>query len=309
MYSCHLFLISSASVRSIPFLSFIEPSFAWNVPLVSLIILKRSLAFPILLFSSISLHDHWGRLSYLSWLFFGTLHLNGCIFPLLFTSLLFTALCKASSDSHFAFLHCLFLDMVLIPASYTMSLLFISQLFVSPPQATSLPFCIASSWVWFWWPPIKCHDTLSIAVQALFLSDLIAWILLSLPLYNHRDLIYFIPEWSSGFLHFLQFLSEFGNKEFMIWATVSSQSCFCWLYKASPSLAAKNIISLILVLTIWWCPCVGSSLMLLEEGVCCYRCILLAELHHMCICAFISRLVFLLRLSSTWQDWFCRTLF
>jgi len=37
VYSCHLFLISSASVRSIPFLSFIEPIFAWNVPLVSLI--------------------------------------------------------------------------------------------------------------------------------------------------------------------------------------------------------------------------------------------------------------------------------
>ena len=28
----------------------------------------------------------------------------------------------------------------------------------------------------------------------------------------------------------------------MIWATVSSQPCFCWLYRASPSLAAKNII-------------------------------------------------------------------
>ena len=56
VYSCHLFLISSASVRSIPFLSFIEPIFAWNVPLVSLIFLKRSLVFPILLFSSIYLH-------------------------------------------------------------------------------------------------------------------------------------------------------------------------------------------------------------------------------------------------------------
>ena len=54
VYSCHL-LISSASVRSIPFLSFIEPLFAWNVPLVSLIFLKRSLVFPILLFSSIFL--------------------------------------------------------------------------------------------------------------------------------------------------------------------------------------------------------------------------------------------------------------
>ena len=37
VYSVHLFLISSASVRSIPFLSFIDPIFAWNVPLVSII--------------------------------------------------------------------------------------------------------------------------------------------------------------------------------------------------------------------------------------------------------------------------------
>ena len=53
---CHLFLISSASVRSLLVLSFIEPIFAWNAPLVSPIFLKRSLVFPILLFSSISLH-------------------------------------------------------------------------------------------------------------------------------------------------------------------------------------------------------------------------------------------------------------
>ena len=56
MYPCHLFLISSASVRFIPLLSFIEPIFAWNVPLETLIFLKRSLVFPIPLFSSISLH-------------------------------------------------------------------------------------------------------------------------------------------------------------------------------------------------------------------------------------------------------------
>ena len=35
VYSCHLFLISSASVRSIPFLSFILLIFAWNVCLHS----------------------------------------------------------------------------------------------------------------------------------------------------------------------------------------------------------------------------------------------------------------------------------
>ena len=33
----------------------------------------------------------------------------------------------------------------------------------------------------------------------------------------------------------------------MIWATVSSWSCFCWPYRASPPLAAKNIINMI------WC--------------------------------------------------------
>ena len=70
VYSCDLFLISSASVRSIPFLSFIEPIFAWNVPLVSLIFLKRSLVFPILSFSSIYLYwslrkAFWSLLSFL----------------------------------------------------------------------------------------------------------------------------------------------------------------------------------------------------------------------------------------------------
>jgi len=53
----------------------------------------------------------------------------------------------------------------------------------------------------------------------------------------------------------------------MIWVTFSSRSSFCWLFRASPSLAAKNIISLISVLTIWWCPCVQSSLVLLEESL------------------------------------------
>ena len=66
VYSFHLFLISSASVRSIQFLSFIEPIFAWNVPLVSLIFSKRSLVFPILFFP---LSLHWSlRKAFLSFL-------------------------------------------------------------------------------------------------------------------------------------------------------------------------------------------------------------------------------------------------
>ena len=81
---------------------------AWNVPWVSLIFLKRSLVFPILLFSSISLH--WSlKKAFLS---LHTILWNSafrCLYvsfsPLLFASLLFTAICKASSDSHFAFSH------------------------------------------------------------------------------------------------------------------------------------------------------------------------------------------------------------
>ena len=41
--------------------------------------------------------------------------------PLLFTSLFFTAISKASSDSHFAFFHFFFLGMVLLPVSCAMS--------------------------------------------------------------------------------------------------------------------------------------------------------------------------------------------
>ena len=43
------------------------------------------------------------------------------LFSLPFISLLFTAICKASSDSYFAFLHFFFLEMVLIPISHTVS--------------------------------------------------------------------------------------------------------------------------------------------------------------------------------------------
>ena len=121
---CHLFLISSASVRSTPFLSFIEPVFVWNILLVSLVYLKRSLFFPILLFSSLSLH--W--LLREAFLYLLAILWNSefrCLYlsfsPLPFTSLLFTAVCKASSDSHVAFLHFFFLGMFLIPVSCTMS--------------------------------------------------------------------------------------------------------------------------------------------------------------------------------------------
>ena len=91
-----------------------------NIPLVSLIFLRRSLVFPILFFSSVSLH--WSvKKAFLSLLAilwnsaFRCLYL--CFSPLLFTYLLFTAICKASPASHFAFLHFFSMGMVLIPVS------------------------------------------------------------------------------------------------------------------------------------------------------------------------------------------------
>ena len=123
VYSCHLFLISSF-VRSISFLSFIVPIFAWNIPLVSLIFLKRFLVFPTLLFSSISLH--WSLRK--AFLISPGYSLELCIqmgisflFSFVFHSLLFSVIWKPSWDNHFAFLHLLFLGVVLITASCTVS--------------------------------------------------------------------------------------------------------------------------------------------------------------------------------------------
>ena len=97
-------LNTSASFRSILFLSFIVPIFSPPFPLVSLIILSHSIVF-LYFFAFFLL----GRLSYLSLPFLGILHSDGYIylfFPLLpSASLLFSAVQKASSDKYFTFLH------------------------------------------------------------------------------------------------------------------------------------------------------------------------------------------------------------
>jgi len=91
VYSYYLFLISSASVRSIPFLPLIVPIFAWNGPLVSPIFLKRSLVFPLLLFSSISLYFFTIGLSILMTLSFSCLvcYYVLCVIALGFTGYIF----------------------------------------------------------------------------------------------------------------------------------------------------------------------------------------------------------------------------
>ena len=133
--------------------------FAWDVPLVSLIFLKRSLVFPILLFSSISLH--WSlRKAFLFQLViwnsaFKWVYIS--FSPLPFTSLLFSAIYKPSSGNY-------------------------------------LPFCIFFSWGWSWslppWSlqsfglPPKSQN--SVHSSSSTLSNPIPWIYLSLPLYNRK---------------------------------------------------------------------------------------------------------------------------
>ena len=231
--------------------------------------------------------------------------------PLLFPSLLFTTICKASSDSHFAFLNFFFLGMILIPVSYTMSQISIHNsswtpsdlipwIYFSLPLYNDNGFDLGHTWMvsdaksWLigkdsdagknWWQEEKGDDRGWDGWMASSTQWTWVWVDSGCWWWTGRPgVLWFMgpqrvgrnwvtelnwTEWSRDFPYFLQFKSEFGNKEFMNWAW----SCFCWLYKASPSLAAKNIINLILVLTIWWCPCIDSSLVLLEEGVCYDQC-------------------------------------
>ena len=102
VYSCHLFLISSASIMSLSFLSFIVMIFGWNVPLIFPTFLKRSLVFPLLSFSSLSLY--WSlkkaSLPFLPFLWtsaFSWVYLS--LSPLLFASFLSSAIYKVSSDN------------------------------------------------------------------------------------------------------------------------------------------------------------------------------------------------------------------
>ena len=91
--------------------------------------------------------------------------------PLLFASLLFSAICKASSDSYFA-------------------------------------FCISFSLGWSWsLATVQCHETPCIVLQALCLSDLIPWIYVSLLLYNCKGFICPSSHLNSKLLSHIFFIS------------------------------------------------------------------------------------------------------
>ena len=79
--------------------------------------------------------------------------------PLIFTSLLSSAVCKASSDTHFAFLHFFFFGMVLISITAMFSIM------VYP-----IYYVFFSIMVYY---PVECYGPLSKVLQALCLLDLI----------------------------------------------------------------------------------------------------------------------------------------
>jgi len=122
--SCHLFLISSEIISQVLTISVLYPvhscmkcSLGISSFLEEISNLSHSL------FSSICLHCPFEKafLSLLALLWnsaFTWVYLS--LSPLPFPSLLFSSICKASSDNHFAFLYYFFFGMVLITASYTM---------------------------------------------------------------------------------------------------------------------------------------------------------------------------------------------
>ena len=121
MYSCHLFLISSASLRSIPLLvlycahlclkcslgisNFLEEIANLSYSIISSISLQCLLKKAILSLLAIL----WN--SAFSWVYLS-------LSPLPFASPLFSPICKAYSNNHFAFLHFFCLGTVLVTTSY-----------------------------------------------------------------------------------------------------------------------------------------------------------------------------------------------
>ena len=104
--------------RSLPFLSFIVPIFGLNAPLMFPVFLKRSLAFPLLLFSSVIKH---------------------CLLKKPFLSLLAILGDPVFTGCTFISLPCFLL-------------LFVLLLFVRPPQIITLPSCFSFSLGWYYLP-------------------------------------------------------------------------------------------------------------------------------------------------------------
>ena len=121
--------------KSMQFLSFIEPIFAWNVPLVSLNFLEE-----------ISSLSHSVVFLY----FLALITEEGFLISTCYT----LELC---------------IQMFIFPFLLCFSLLFFSQLFVRAPQRAILLFYISFPWGWSWsLSPVQCHKPPSMVHQALY---------------------------------------------------------------------------------------------------------------------------------------------
>ena len=154
MYSFYLSLISSASTRFLPILSFIVLIFGQNVPLISPVFLKRSLVFPHLLFSSSFMH---------------------------------CSLKKAFLSLH-AVLWFFAFSWVYLSLSSSLVASLLSSVICKPSQITTLPslfFFFPLGWFCSL-PPVQYYRSLSIFLQAHCLQVLIPWIYSLPPLHIYR---------------------------------------------------------------------------------------------------------------------------
>ena len=118
----------------------------------------------------------------------------------------FQAICKASSDSHFA-------------------------------------FCISFPWGWSWsLSPVQCHEPPYIVLQALCLSDLIPWIYLSLPLYNRKG--FDLGHGQGGLVCCDSWgLKESDTTEWLNWTELNGLVVFPTFFSLSPTLTLSTLCS------------------------------------------------------------------
>ena len=167
----------------------------------------RDLVFPILLFSSISLHWSLRKVSYLSLLFFETLFFEFrwvylSFSPLSSASLLFSAIVRPPQTNHFALLHFFFLGMV-FP---------FLACFLVPARHRSIPFLS-------------------------FIVPIFPW---NVPLVSLIFLKRFHPSHSSVFLYFFALITEEG---FLISPVILCNSASRWVYVFFSHLLLASLLS------------------------------------------------------------------
>ena len=127
------------------------------------------------------------------------------------------------------------------------------SVFVRSPQATVLHFCISFSWGWSWFTASCTISGTSISSSSGTLS------IRSNPMNLFvTSTVWWSGIWFRSYLNGLVVFPTFFNFSLNLairssWSEPQSAPSlhFSWLYRASLSLAAKNIINLISVLTIW----------------------------------------------------------